>query len=125
MKIKLDDIELVECTPFTEVFDNKEFQTTTNFSIMYNGVKVGEIRTLVTSLNLKYIEYIEIYKQYQNNGIATYLLAKYFKGYFISAGNTRVISLYNRIGRDQTRFTDDECRVLAYNTGMYGTFIIE
>lgn len=125
MKIEFDNIELVECTPFTEVFDNKEFQTTTNFSIMYDGVKIGEIRTLVSSLNLKYVENIEIYKQYQNNGIATYLLTKYFKGYFISAGNMQVIPLYNRIGRDQTHFTDEECRILAYNTGMYGTFIIE
>lgn len=125
MKIEFDAIELVECAPFTEVFDNKEFQTTTNFSIMYNNEKIGEIRTLVSSLNLKYVENIEIYKQYQNNGIATYLLTKYFKGYFISAGNTQVIPLYNRIGRDQTHFTDEECRILAYNTGMYGTFIIE
>ena len=91
MKIEFDKIELVECMPFTEVFDNKEFQTTTNFSIMYNGVKIGEIRTLVSSLNLKYVENIEVYKPYQNNGIATYLLTKYFKGYFISAGNTQVI----------------------------------
>lgn len=125
MKIEFDNIELVEGISFTEVFDNKEFQTITNFSIIYNSIKIGEIRTLVSSLNLKYIENIEIYEQYQNNGIATYLLTKYFKGYFISAGNIRVISLYNRIGRDQTRFTDDECRILAYNTGMYGTFIVE
>lgn len=125
MKIEFDNIELVECAPFTEAFDNKEFQTTTNFSIMYNGIKIGEIRTLVSSLNLKYIENIEIYEQYQNNGIATYLLTKYFKDYFISAGNLQVIPLYNRIGRDQTHFTDEECRTLAYNTGMYGTFIIE
>lgn len=125
MKIEFDNIELIEYTPFTEVFDNKEFQTTTNFSIMYDGVKIGEIRTLVSSLNLKYVENIEVYKPYQNNGIATYLLTKYFKGYFISAGNLRVISLYSRIGRNQTKFTDAECRTLAYNTGMYGTFIIE
>ena len=124
-EIDFGKVELKEDSSLTETFDNKELQITTDFSIMYEDKKIGEVGTLESSLNMKYVEYIEVDKDYRNKGIATHILTEYFRGYFISAGNLRVTSLYNRIGRDQTKFTDAECRTLAYNTGMYGTFIIE
>ena len=124
-EVELGKVTLKEESSMTETFDNGEHQTTTDFSIMYDDKKIGEVRTLTSSLNMKYVEYIEVDKNYRNKGVATHVLTEYFRGYFISAGNIRVTSLYNRIGRDQTKFTDDECRTLAYNTGMYGTFVIE
>lgn len=123
--MNLENLYLNQTSTIRENFDNGEYQDTTYFSIMHDGTYVGEVRTIESSLNMKYISNIEIIQDYRNKGIATHILTKYFKGYFVSAGNIRATHLYNRIGRDQTKFTDEECRTLAYNTGMYGTFIIE
>lgn len=130
MNIDFNKISLCEGSSVVEKFENGNYQVTTILYIMYEddyygGLRIGEVRIITSSLNMKYIEHIEINKDCRNSGIATHILTKYFKGYFISAGNLRVTSLYNRIGRGQTHFTDEECRTLAYNTGMYGTFIIE
>lgn len=123
--MNLEKLYLNQTSTVRGTFDNGEYQDTTYFSIMYKGTYIGEVRTIESSLNMKYISNIEIIKGYRNNGIATHILTKYFKGYFISASNVRTTHLYNRIGRDQTKFTAEECRTLAYNTGMCGTFIIE
>lgn len=125
MKINFNKLTLRTSSTNKLHFGKDVYQINKEQEILYSGEVIGKIQSLTTSLGMKYISFIEIDEDYRSFGIGEYILSTYFKGYFISAGNERVRNLYSRIGRDQYQFTNEECRTIAYNTGMWGTYIIE
>lgn len=124
-EINLNDIQLIERNKRKENFGDGVYQVITKFDIVENGRRLGIIETLNTSLGLNYVTLIKVNPSVRSKGISTYVLKKYFKGYFISAGNPRVTNLYNRIGKSQDRFNSKENKLLAQGVGMWGTWRIK
>lgn len=125
MDINFNNIKLVLKKKRMEEFGEGVSQIIKRYDILLENKKVGEIETLETSLGLNYVSYIGVNPAFRGKGIGGYLLKKYFRGFFISAGNQRVQSLYNRLGRNQNKFTNKENKLLARNMGMWGTWRIK
>lgn len=103
----------------------------TVYSIKYKvggklPISIGTIGTWTVPGGAKYLAGIDINWIARNNGIGTYLLKKYFSGYYILAGNQRVVSLYERLAKK--RFNElskkelkELSEIIMYYNG-YGTF---
>lgn len=63
-------------------------------------IPIGEVETWITNGRFKYVAELWIHPLVRRMGISTNLLKKMFKGYFISAGNERVVRLYERLGKE-------------------------
>ena len=123
-QINLNDIQLKLVNKHREDFDEVS-QETKVYDIMLGGKKIGKIETYHNSFGMNYVSQFKISPQLRSKGIGSFVLKKFFKGYFISAGNPRVRSLYNRIGKGQDKFTGKENKILAQSTGMWGTWRIK
>lgn len=70
--------------------------------------RIGIIDAYTFSNGLKYINNWKINANMRGQGIGTYILKKYFRGYYLYNGNDRVKSLYNRLGKPQSEFSTKE-----------------
>ena len=100
-------------------------QVIKTFDVMYDNKRIGTVETYASSLGLNYISNLKVLSQFRNLGIGSYLLKKFFRGYYISAGNPRVTALYERLGKNQSKFSAKENKLLAQHMGMWGTWKIK
>ena len=69
------------------------------------SVCLGEIAKVENKNHVGYITGFEVSPEFRGLGIGSTVLTKYCKGYYIGAGNSRVVSLYNRLGKSAKDFT--------------------
>ena len=68
-------------------------------------IPIGKVETFKskdaqTKKEYKEVAYLWIHPLVRRMGISSHLLKKLFSGYYIEAGNPRVIALYKRLGHD-------------------------
>lgn len=81
-----------------------------NICMDIKGVEkvIGIVDTYTFKNGLKYVNNWKINPSMRGKGIGTYVLKKYFRGYYLYNGNDRVKSLYNRVGKPQSEFSTKE-----------------
>lgn len=101
----------------SEVFSRREESyvsgpafTETCYDIKIKNTTIGRVYVWLFDNGVKYIASLEIKPRYRSQGFGTALLKKNFSKYYIMAGNTRVPSLYGRLGRSFEKFTPKEYR---------------
>ena len=123
--IDLNKVQVVLFHKHKEEFNPGVTQEFRAYHITLDNKRIGRIETLSTSFGVNYVSQFKIDSRLRGKGIGTYVLKKFFKGYFISAGNPKVQSLYNRIGKGQDKFSGKENKMLAKSMGMWGTWRIK
>ena len=87
-------------------------------------IPIGEVETWITNGRFKYVAELWIHPLVRRMGISTNLLKKMFKGYFISAGNERVVHLYERLGKEMNTGNGNQ-RDFINQTSPYGTWQVK
>lgn len=72
--------------------------------------KIGVVETNDFDNGIHYIANLKIDARLRGQGIGTALLRKYFRGYYLYNGNDRVRSLYERLGKPQSKFSQKESK---------------
>lgn len=96
------------------------------YKIKYNFLTIGTVVTLIDeSKKIKYLSNIDIIAPFRSFGIGTYILKRYFSGYYIMADNSRASQLYARLGRAYNKFTHKEFEEFIRMCGMHGVYKLD
>lgn len=80
-------------------------------------VKIGECETFEFDNGIKNLNFIKVNPSLRNKGVGTYVIQKFFKGYFTS-GNEKLFAILRRIAKLNKKFTSKENK--AYNKAFNG-----
>lgn len=86
-------------------------------------IVIGEVTTWIYGNGVKYVAWIKLRPEFRGKGIGTAVIKKYFRGYYIDAGNKRAANLYAKLGRGFDKFNKQERN--SYNSALqskFGTF---
>lgn len=108
VKVDLSKVMLVKKYSKNTVDGSYNDCIETCYLIKHGKLPVGKVYTWTYPGGLKYLSLIEINPIFRRFGIGRFILQKYFRGYFLIAGNNRVKSLYNKIGRPVDKFKKKE-----------------
>jgi GNAT superfamily N-acetyltransferase len=108
-KLNPEDVYLSEITRSRdEHYANSPAYTEIIYAIKIKNKTIGIVYVWLFDNGVKYVASLDIEARYRSQGIGTALLKKNFSKHYIAAGNTRVPSLYNRLGRPLEKFSNQE-----------------
>lgn len=123
LEINLNKIKLVETAQGRGRMYNGIGFVDTKFDIIAEidgkEKRIGIAETNVFDNGVKYVVNWKINPSLRGRGIGTFILKKFFRGYYLYNGNDRVKSLYERLGKPQSKFSTKENR--QFLTAFSGT----